>query len=212
MIQKKRTLISCVVVIILHVVGVAGTLYEPTQAFVVSLTPINLFVSTILFFLSISWPVKKNVIVLASTIAIIGYLVEVVGVATGLPFGVYRYGTTLGISMWKVPLIMGINWLLLTAALSQITERFPFPNILKSVLGAALMTVMDVMIEPIAIKLDYWSWEETEIPIENYLSWFVISLLLHMLTRKVGVFGNRQFAICLIISQIMYFTLLNIFL
>jgi putative membrane protein len=35
---------------------------------------------------------------------------EVVGVKTGLIFGEYKYGSTLGIKLFEVPLIIGFNW------------------------------------------------------------------------------------------------------
>ena len=46
----------------------------------------------------------------------------------------------------------------------------------QSILAGLLCTLMDFVIEPIAIKYDFWSWEGNEIPLFNYLTWFVFSV------------------------------------
>ncbi len=46
------------------------------------------------------------------------------------------------------------------------------------------MLLMDLLIEPVAIHLGYWSWTGGDIPIQNYLSWFVISLVMALVMQR----------------------------
>ena len=44
-------------------------------------------------------------------IFLLGFVVEVVGVQTGLIFGSYSYGATLGVKLFDTPLLIGLNWI-----------------------------------------------------------------------------------------------------
>ncbi len=70
------------------------------------------------------------------------------------------------------------------------------------------MTLMDVLIEPIAIKLNYWTWTDNTVPFSNYLAWFIIAMLMQLiLTNKLENEKNKV-AITLLITQVVFFCLL----
>jgi len=141
-----------------------------------------------------------------------GFLIEVLGVATGFPFGTYYYGDTLGWALWNVPLVMGVNWLMLTMAFGIICNHFFSKPLLKVLLASAGMVLLDGLIEPIAIKLDYWVWPNQEVPIQNYLAWFAAAFLFQVLFQKWFSEDKNYVAIYLIISQITYFSGIYFFL
>lgn len=162
---------------------------------------------------------------------LIGFLSEVIGVNTGMLFGDYTYGTTLGIKFKNVPLIIGINWFIVmyccgvsvTAFLQKIISSTPaVENVAKpsvtlkaiSVItdGATLAVIFDWLIEPVAIKLGYWQWKNNDIPMYNYACWFAISLLLMTLFRFLSFDKNNKFAINLLLIQVMFFLILRTFL
>jgi uncharacterized membrane protein len=39
-------------------------------------------------------------------------------------------------------------------------------------MAALLMVALDVLIEPVAVALDFWQWENAVIPIQNFVMWF----------------------------------------
>ncbi|MFC2081423.1 carotenoid biosynthesis protein, partial [Bacteroidota bacterium] len=50
---------------------------------------------------------------ITSLVAVLGFGIEVAGIKTGFIFGAYRYGGILGPKIAEVPIIMGVNWVLM---------------------------------------------------------------------------------------------------
>ncbi len=193
-----------------HIIGVIGTLYGPTRALTISLTPLNLSLSAALIVVTHT---KRNrsFYQFAAFAFVIGYVVEVLGVASGVIFGEYTYGPTLGWSWMGVPLVIGINWFVLSYCFAELANRTAAPPWAKVVLASAAMVGLDALIEPVAIMLDYWQWADDQIPTMNFLGWFAVSVVIQTIGRySLGEFRNG-FTIYLIISQIIYFCLILFF-
>jgi putative membrane protein len=105
----------------------------------------------------------------------LGYLVEVLGVHTGWVFGQYDYGQTLGPQIAKVPLAMGLNWFIMCYVSTRFAAHLGLNAWKGAVLSAAMMVAIDILMEPVAMALDFWHWENGQIPYQNYLAWFVVS-------------------------------------
>ena len=198
------------IIIILHVVGAIGSILPQTRELVVSLTPINLLITAGLLILCHKAS-KKRLHLFMIISFLIGYFIEVVGVATGWPFGEYAYGNTLGAKALNVPLLIGINWFILSYSFGMLTAGLQIHKLIKALVAAMGMVALDYFIEPVAIRFDYWTWAESTIPISNYLGWFIISfaiqLVFHMLFNQNF---NKQSSIT-IASQAFYFIFLQIF-
>lgn len=166
------------IIAILHFVGFFGLRSEMQETFAM-LTPLNLLISFLLI-LPCKEGTWKQLIQFFSIAFIIGMIIEIIGVQTGFPFGVYHYTELLSISILGVPLLIGVNWFLLSYGIISLLnwQRQDFSYVVKSIIGALLMTGMDVLIEPFAIKHKLWVWESSEVPLENYISWFLISLVI----------------------------------
>ena len=76
-----------------------------------------------------------------------------------------------------MPLIIGFNWVFVILGSIAISRLLTNNIFLSPVISALIAFIFDLILEPIAIKLDYWSWSEGIIPIQNYLAWFVIALI-----------------------------------
>ncbi|MBK7882948.1 MAG: carotenoid biosynthesis protein [Chitinophagaceae bacterium] len=77
--------------------------------------------------------------------------------------------------------------------------------------GATLAVFFDWVMEPVAVKLRYWQWVGLEIPFFNYLSWFIISIIL-LSAFQYGKFNkHNKFAVNLLLIQLMFFLLLRTF-
>ena len=198
------------VLVILHLVGVVGILIPQTRSLVLSLSAINLFLGFIVILLS----ERKNLtgILVYSLIAfLIGYGSELIGVHTGALFGNYWYGANLGLKLMEVPLIIGINWGVLAITSASLTQKFVDNIFLKIGINSLLMVFFDFIMEPVAMKSDFWSWENDVIPIYNYVCWFFVSLILQAI--YLNFFKNRTNKVlnALFLIQLLFFTILNFF-
>ncbi len=114
------------------------------------------------------------------------FFVEALGVATGAVFGAYAYGTGMKVQWLGVPLVIALNWTLLTLGVNELAARCVRSPLAVSALAGILIAGYDWFIEPVAIRLDYWHWATGyRIPVQNYIAWaavaFVVSLPLNLL-------------------------------
>jgi putative membrane protein len=186
-------------------VGVVGMLSPYREIFLI-LTPFQLIGTAVVLLVKHNDVRKKEVIFFILT-ALIGFGVEVVGVQTGLIFGHYQYGSALGFQVAGVPLTIALNWFIMVYitgwGLGRIMREFqPF-------VGALMMTGIDVIIEQVAPKLDFWAFEGESVPIQNYIAWFVIGYGLHFLGGRMGVRYHSKTAPMVSASLFGFFLLLR---
>lgn len=195
--------LSIYLIIILHAVGIVGTLIPATSSLTISLTPVNLLISSTLLIYH-SYPHRKGLLFFGIAF-VIGMLIEIIGVSYGWPFGSYLYGYVLGPKFMGVPWIIGINWFMLSFSIGTICQSFSSAKILPAACGATLMVGLDLLIEPVAISLNYWQWAENSIPISNYISWWFISFSILLILLMIRPNLKIQIPTALIISQVGYF-------
>jgi putative membrane protein len=200
-----------------HVAGLIGIAFPVSRDFFLSLSPLNLALSTgLVLSLHREWPPFFRILIVAYALA--GFGVEVLGVQTGWPFGQYQYLDALGWPLWGVPLIMGLNWALLLYATAALAGRLVRPVGLRIALAAAMMVFIDSWIEPISATLRFWEWADGHAPLINFLGWFGVSALLHApfflgCSPRVqeAAFRNPLVPVYLV-SVTLFFMLLNVFL
>jgi putative membrane protein len=208
--QKDPRLTPVIIFIsVIYAVGAAGLIFPATRHFFEKLVPLNILLSVVLLFY-FHHPWKLSTVVTLAAAFAFGFLMEVIGVNTGKIFGNYTYGDALGLKIFGTPVIIGLNWLLLTylsnVSLGGLRIRVP----LKVLIAALLMTAMDFMIEPIAGKFDFWHWENESVPFRNFFAWFAISLLLQSFFNVVKPVNKNILAMPLLVIQFVFFLLLNI--
>ena len=193
------------IISIFHLVGIIGFLWFPDVF--KKLSPVNLLLSASLVLFASER--NKKIYFSLFSIAVIGFFIEVIGVKTGYIFGTYNYGEAFGLSFLSVPLIIGLNWAILLYSTSQFCK---FNNQIVNVLfGSFLMTFMDIFIEHIASKYDFWYWENNIIPFKNYVAWFLISMGLNLLFQKTLSKNSNNIAKGFYIIQLIFFVILNVF-
>jgi len=203
---KDKFKLSLALLVIVYLVGTAAVLAGyPDQ--LMKLTSYNLLFVAFLFLYNAS-EVNKTYALWLLIIGISGYLVELLGILTGLVFGTYSYGEGLGIKVADVPLMIGVNWALLVFATGALIHKIRMSLWLRSALGATVMVGYDVLLEPVAMRFDFWSWEGNQVPLQNYLAWWIISFVMHFgVMAKVNNLQNRL-ALPVIIIQMLFFVLL----
>lgn len=147
--------------------------------------------------IKISWPIPA--------IFFIGFIAEWLGVKFGFLFGDYSYGANLGMKLDDIPIIMGINWVILSLATRGIIQRFfKFP-VIKILVSSVLMVSLDVLLEPLAPRLDYWSFDTMVAPLSNYMGWLVYSILMQSLLELVQFKGHFNISVHILIIQVFFF-------
>ena len=196
----------CVYLIVsMHAAGLVGLNWHVTRPLFSLLTPFNL-IATAVMLLYCHRPYNSRFWLFAATTFLTGFLVEVAGVHTGVVFGQYRYGPVLGWKLWEVPLVIGCNWLVLIYATRAVSEKLLKINWLQPLLAAALMVLIDLLIEPAAMRLDFWSWQGDTVPLRNYVAWFGVSLVLHVLFRWLVPVLRNPLAVLVYVVQFSFFS------
>ena len=173
--NKKN--ISIFLIWLVHVSGFLGMVFYDLDFFA-GFTSINLSLMSIIVFTNIKLT-NKNQIFSLLLIFLVGMLSEFIGVNYGLIFGEYTYGNNLGFKLFGVPLLIGLNWVILTVICANIASILIKNNsiLMMIILGTTLMLIMDFVMEPIAPKLDLWKFKNLVVPTSNYIGWLIISIL-----------------------------------
>ena len=173
--NKKN--ISIFIIWLVHISGLLGMVFYDLDFFA-GYTSINLFLMSIILFANIKLN-NKNQIFSLLLIFLIGMFSEFIGVNYGLIFGEYIYGNNLGFKLFGVPILIGLNWVILTVICANIASILIKNNSIIQIiiLGTLLMLFMDFVMEPIAPKLDLWKFKNLVVPTSNYIGWLIISIL-----------------------------------
>lgn len=194
--------------ILVYVSGSIGFVVNP--AFFSPFTPYTLLLTCLVFLINSPLADKKFLSAFFS-IAFLGFIIEVIGVKTGLIFGKYTYGEGLGFKLLEVPLIISINWAILICAGIRIVNGI-FANKITTLLVAALVvTLIDLLIEQVAPKLDFWQFEGALPGLHNYIGWIGVAFFTSYYFYPTIIKGNRNVSLIILILQIIFFTSLFIF-
>lgn len=204
---KDAILIS--ILVIFYTVGIFGLANDNTRDSFLPLSFMNLLLSSAI--LIISRKTIKNYFILFLVLAfLVGMTAEWIGIHTGYLFGDYYYGENLGVKFDGVPLIIGINWGILTVCSCNFTSLFIKKSLwLSSFVSALLMMLLDVLIEPVAVTSDYWHWDSLHIPMYNYFCWFAVALPLHFLYFRWKLNEQNKVTIALFGVMVLFFSILN---
>ena len=202
--------IAVAIIVIFHLVGLFGFLIPVAQPYFIKLVPFHLLLMFAVILFSYNADVKR-LLLLVSGVFLCGFLVEVLGVHTGKIFGSYYYGDTLGYKVAAVPLLMGVNWVILIFSIGQMMKSMKIRNsILASVLGAFILVGFDFFLEPVAMKFKYWQWDWHEIPVQNYVAWFIVSVILLKFYYALGLKQQKYIGTAMFASQLIFFVVLYI--
>ena len=200
-----------IVLVVLHAVGAVGVAMGHADL-LLPFTPLNLLIcaAIVMSFTGDESPWRWSLTMF------LGFGVEVLGVATGLLFGDYSYGRGLGPLVLDVPLLMGVLWWLLLLGSHHLSERVlsrggkTVSPWLRAAAAATLMTALDGMIEPVAIRAGWWTWDAGFIPWTNYLTWWVAAFGLGMLWRDVDDLKTNRLSGLLLLVFAGFFATLNL--
>lgn len=196
---------------LIHVSGAIGMSFFD-RIFFVPFTPLNLLLMLLLLVLNeraINGRFVKAFLVAVA----VGMLSEMLGVNTGLLFGDYAYGDVFGAKLFGVPPLIGINWFCVVfsayVVAERILQRAEAGFLLKALLTAVITTGFDWIMEPVAMELGFWNWRGAQIPIFNYVSWFMISFFVALIFHWLKVETINRFAPYFLLIQAIFFIFLR---
>ncbi|MEN9947647.1 MAG: hypothetical protein RL106_470 [Bacteroidota bacterium] len=195
-------------VVLMYGVGCLGLKFVP-DLFI----PLSIWSLIITFFVLFQEQMTlKNGLVFLS-IAAMGWFIEYIGVHYHVPFGIYEYGDGLGIKVLDIPLVIGLNWVIVTVS-SWLTVEWAFSKwnkLTKILMSASLMTVLDILIEPVAPHLDYWMFQLNWPPVQNYIAWFWLGLLFSLMMSMVQWKRYSSTGVVVWMCQFFFFLILQLF-
>ena len=117
----------------------------------------------------------------------VGFVVENVGVLTGVPFGHYHFTHLLGPMLWNVPILLGmayvgmgyVSWTLARLIVGERLVGLPLA-------AAFIMVAWDLSMDPTWSSLVHgWVWERGGtyfgVPVSNFLGWYATAFVIYQL-------------------------------
>jgi uncharacterized membrane protein len=108
----------------------------------------------------------------------IGFAAELAGVATGKPFGHYRYTGKLGPRVGGVPLLAAAAWALMARPAWVTAGWLTRSRVPRALTAAGALTAWDVFLDPRMAREGYWIWpgggRYEGVPASNFLGWWVV--------------------------------------
>jgi putative membrane protein len=109
-----------------------------------------------------------------------------------------------------VPLLIGLNWSMLVFAFGVPLSRMRWPIWTKVLVGSLSMVALDLLIEPVAVHLGFWTWEGGNIPTRNYIAWGGVSAVLFSCYFLAPVSRRNPMAASVLLAQVLFFAGLNL--
>lgn len=114
-----------------------------------------------------------------------GFVIEVVGVHAGVPFGGYRYTGSLGPHIADVPLVVGLAWTMLAWPAVLSARRLFAARLGRVLLGGWALCAADLFLDPQMVAAGYWRWADPSthlpgvptVPLSNLAGWLAMSIV-----------------------------------
>jgi uncharacterized membrane protein len=206
--------------------AVAGRTRHPTYAAVVPLVPAVLLVGTAIAYPLtaggardvVSWTIVllgaavsvlhaglsrggRTAAGVLALVAVTAVAFEAVGVATGVPYGEYSYSDALGPTLFGVPFLVPLAWLMMAWPSWLLAHRLARRRPARVALAAGLFAGWDVVLDPQMVQAGYWTWAHPEpglpgidtVPLTNLAGWLlagtVLMALLDVLVARTAAPG-----------------------
>jgi putative membrane protein len=197
------------IIILFHVVGLCGFFLPTFRPWFIRVVPFHILLMFVVVLLS-QPRLSPQLIRFLLLVYFLGYTAEWIGVHKSWIFGNYGYGETLGLKLSGIPLTIGVNWFLLVFGAAVSTQYAGIKSTwIRVPLGALLLVLLDLLIEPVAIRFDYWHWADNIIPFKNYVGWFFFGAAMLALFEAFGLKKQSVVPVILLLVQYLFFGALH---
>lgn len=202
--SQRRLRVAQGILLLFHTTGFLGLAFSKDPAFYLQFVPLNLLLTAVLLF-AFQRDRGFAFIGFCITTMAVGFFVEVVGIQTGKLFGIYSYGATLGPKWLNVPLLIGLNWLMLTYMAGILARHLPVGGFVRALVATLLLVGMDICLEPVAVQYDFWTWAYDVIPLQNFKGWFAVSLILQVYFNRTDFEKRNPLVPFVYLLQLLFF-------
>ena len=208
--MKKTANILPLIIWLNQLFGLFGIFYVDFNLFL-SLSPISLiFTFLIVLFYNVEFSLKQLLVTLL--IISLSFICEIIGVNSGILFGSYEYGNNLAPLIFGVPLVIGLNWFVLTISCGNISHYIFSKNKFFSIsFGSFLMLILDFVMEQVSGNIDFWYFNDKNL-LFNYITWFLLGLLNQYIYQSFMNKKNLIISINIYFSFFVFFLILLFFL
>jgi putative membrane protein len=108
---------------------------------------------------------------------------EAVGLATGYPYGRYEYGAGLGPTLFGVPFLVPLAWLMMAWPSWILAGRLTGQRTaaVRVLVATAVFAGWDVVLDPQMVQAGYWTWAHPDpglpgipaVPLTNLAGWLI---------------------------------------
>lgn len=111
------------------------------------------------------------------------YLIEYIGVQTGVPYGAFSYGVILGPMIGGIPIALPLLFIPLVLNAYLVCLLVLNTRARWIVVASAIPTLvlMDVVLDPAAVALGFWGFPNGgvfyDVPLSNYLGWVLSAIV-----------------------------------
>lgn len=126
----------------------------------------------------------RQALVIGGVFAGGGLAVEILGTATGFPFGTYTYSDRIGPMVADVPLLIALAWVMIGYPALVLARLITANRWLGVGIAAGALAAWDLYLDPQMVAEGYWTWAGEgpnligTIPVTNYLGWVGTSLVM----------------------------------
>jgi uncharacterized membrane protein len=137
----------------------------------------------------------RGILVFCAICVAVGNAIENIGIATGIPFGHYRFLDVMGPKLFNVPILLGlayvgmayVSWTIARILVGGLSPRVNGLRIVTIPLVAScIMVAWDVAQDPVwSTFLHAWVWYDSGpwfgVPLSNFAGWYVSVFLIYLL-------------------------------
>jgi putative membrane protein len=135
----------------------------------------------------------RGILVFSAICLVVGNAVENIGIATGIPFGHYRFLDVMGPKLFSVPILLGlayigmayVSWTIAGVLLGGVHSGglriLALPLVASCILGS-----WDLAQDPVwSTFLHAWAWRDSGpwfgVPLSNFAGWYLTAFLMFLL-------------------------------
>jgi len=123
----------------------------------------------------------------------IGFLAELLGTRTDLPFGQYDYADRLGPTVGGVPVVIPLAWAMMSYPALLVARRLVRGPLTTPVVGAVALASWDLFLDPQMVGEGHWTWAVSTpalpgipgIPAQNFVGWLLVSFVLMLVLDRL---------------------------
>lgn len=227
--MKKKILLVASIIIVLSAFFISLIEFKEEYISISVFFMVLLCVPTYYYF--IKKTNAKKAILAILVLSVFSMVIETIGVLTGFPYGFFSYTDNLGAKIGVIPWTLSFGWVPLVIASWALVKTFvkkqKFVFIKQIILGAVILAVFDLVLDPGSVALNFWEWTPPGIyygiPLSNYLGWLfsgiIGMIIINLIMNKekqdndfliTAYLGNLFWTIVVILNQMIIPSILGI--